>query len=322
MNLSLSPSELSEPKIIQRNVASTPCYVKVTCLMLSRNCSPFCISDFFGVATSTVYHYLAAFTSGSVDSLLETRYKEHWGMLVDFYQLSAFCIKLKTHLCIEVKGVCNSLITAFGIGCTPQGVAGLLNRIGFTYKHNKEIPCEANLTKQEEFVQKLSIILDEKDTSSVVYYTDGVHSTHNSCPTYAWINKEVDFEQSTVSGCGCVNINGLFSACDVIDVIALEQECINAQSAKELYQAALEDQPEAACIYIIFRNARYYKNIGLAEWVNRMRKRQLFLPPYSPNLNLIDRLWRFLRKKVINTGFYRTKEKVREALSFFFEKIP
>ncbi|WP_456264150.1 transposase [Capnocytophaga gingivalis] len=31
------------------------------------------------------------------------------------------------------------------------------------------------------------------------------------------------------------------------------------------------------------------------------------MPPYSPNLNLIEHLWKFLRKKVINTGFYRNK---------------
>nr|WP_276962668.1 transposase [Bacteroides graminisolvens] len=52
-----------------------------------------------------------------------------------------------------------------------------------------------------------------------------------------------------------------------------------------------------------------------------IRIKQLFLLPYSPNLNLIERLWKFLKKKVINTGFYRTKEEFRKAIRSLFEHI-
>lgn len=48
---------------------------------------------------------------------------------------------------------------------------------------------------------------------------------------------------------------------------------------------------------------------------------QLFLPAYSPNLNLIERLWKFLRKKVINTGFYRSKEMFRKAAMNFLPEL-
>ena len=51
------------------------------------------------------------------------------------------------------------------------------------------------------------------------------------------------------------------------------------------------------------------------------RIRQVFLPPYSPNLNLIERLWKMLRKKAINTGSYRTKEEFMRAVMNFFEHI-
>ena len=93
----------------------------------------------------------------------------------------------------------------------------------------------------------------------------------------------------------------------VTDVIAHDCESVNAESTKEVYQAALERHPEASVIYIISDNARYYHNKKLKEWVDGTKIRQIFLPAYSPNLNLIERLWKFLRKKVINTGFYRTR---------------
>jgi transposase len=68
-------------------------------------------------------------------------------------------------------------------------------------------------------------------------------------------------------------------------------------------------------------NARYYRNKKLMEWLETTKIKPVFLPPYSPNLNLIERLWKFMRKKVINTCFYRTKDKFRMAILEFFENI-
>lgn len=155
----------------------------------------------------------------------------------------------------------------------------------------------------------------------MVYYADGVHPTHNSRSTYVWIEKGEELEQPTISGRDRVSINGLLNAHDVTDVVVLDCESANAQTAKALYQSALEKYPAPSCIYIISDNARYYRNKKLTEWVEEVRIKQIFLPPYSPNLNLIERLWKFLRKKVINSGFYRTKEKFREAIMLFFNNI-
>lgn len=48
----------------------------------------------------------------------------------------------------------------------------------------------------------------------------------------------------------------------------------------------------------------------------------MFLPPYSPNLNLIERLWKYLRQKIINATFYRTKGQFRQAIRTFFDRLP
>jgi transposase len=45
------------------------------------------------------------------------------------------------------------------------------------------------------------------------------------------------------------------------------------------------------------------------------------LPTYSPNLNLIERFWKFLRQKVINTHFYRTKTAFKEAILAFLNRL-
>jgi len=103
-----------------------------------------------------------------------------------------------------------------------------------------------------------------------------------------------------VSGRDRVNINALINARDVTDVLMLDCASVNADSTQALYQKALERNVGAI---IISDNAKYYKNKKLNEWLENTKIVQEFLPPYSPNLNLIERLWRFLRKKVIDTKF-------------------
>jgi transposase len=46
-----------------------------------------------------------------------------------------------------------------------------------------------------------------------------------------------------------------------------------------------------------------------------------YLPPYSPNLNLIERLWKFMREKVINLKYYPTFQEFKKKLLNFFDTI-
>ena len=49
--------------------------------------------------------------------------------------------------------------------------------------------------------------------------------------------------------------------------------------------------------------------------------RIIYLPPYSPNLNLIERLWRLMRKEILSTHYYETFEDFRKSLLKFFDNI-
>lgn len=321
MEVHLSQSEIEVLRKLQRNLAGSSDYARVTCiLMLCMGNSPSFVASCLGIDVSTVYRYRSSYLHGGVDELLENRHKGYWGLL-DSRQLCALRKELREHVYTDAKSVARWIKSTFGVEYTPQGVVDLLNRIGFTYKKTTEVPCEADACRQEAFAEELSKVLSDKPEGSVVYYADGVHPTHNSRSTYAWIEKGERLEQPTVSGRDRVNINGLLNAHDVTDVIAHDCESVNAESTKDVYQAALDRHPEAPVIYIISDNARYYHNKKLRQWVENTRIKQIFLPPYSPNLNLIERLWKFLRKMVINTGFYRTKEEFRRAIRSFFDNI-
>jgi len=57
-------------------------------------------------------------------------------------------------------------------------------------------------------------------------------------------------------------------------------------------------------IVIVLDNARYQRCRLVPQTAERLHIRLLFLPPYSPNLNLIERLWKFVKKKALYNRFY------------------
>ena len=57
-------------------------------------------------------------------------------------------------------------------------------------------------------------------------------------------------------------------------------------------------------IVVVLDNARYQRCRLVLNTAERLHIQLLFLPPYSPNLNLIERLWKFVKKKVLYNHFY------------------
>ncbi|QYF48368.1 DDE superfamily endonuclease [Candidatus Rhabdochlamydia oedothoracis] len=89
----------------------------------------------------------------------------------------------------------------------------------------------------------------------------------------------------------------------VLEVTTLSSDSINAQSTLDLFKKWEEKYPFAQRIVVICDNAAYYRSKIVANYLKTSRVEIKFLPPYSPDLNLIERLWRFMNKKVRNNRY-------------------
>ena len=86
-------------------------------------------------------------------------------------------------------------------------------------------------------------------------------------------------------------------------VTLTSHETINALSVCELLLQLAHrfgDLP----IVVILDNARYQKCTLVLDTARYLNIQLVFLPPYSPNLNLIERLWRFVKKEVLYNCYY------------------
>ena len=73
-------------------------------------------------------------------------------------------------------------------------------------------------------------------------------------------------------------------------------------------------------ITIVLDNARYQRCKLVMEKAVELEIELLFLPPYSPNLNLIERLWKFVKKEVLYSKYYDNFEKFKEAITNCLEE--
>ena len=194
----------------------------------------------------------------------------------------------------------------------------LLHRLGFTYKQTKAVPSKADEAAQRAFVEGwLPRLLAEVGAGTAeVYYADGVHPTHNTKTGRGWIRKGQDFEIDCNSGRKRVNINGAVRATKPEHLVYDVTDSINAQSTQRVCRKLLKKHPRKK-IYYICDNARYNRCKWLQEWAADQRIEFVFLPAYSPNLNLIERLWRLLRKEAINSIFYETYDQFRAGVIGF-----
>jgi transposase len=78
--------------------------------------------------------------------------------------------------------------------------------------------------------------------------------------------------------------------------------------------------PEAERITVYVDNARYFHARLVKAHLQGKRVRFVYLPPYSPNLNLIERLWKFCKKTVL-VQFYATYAQFTQAISAFFQDL-
>ena len=75
-------------------------------------------------------------------------------------------------------------------------------------------------------------------------------------------------------------------------------------------------------ITLVLDNARYQHCALVMELAKSLNIHLQFLPSYSPNLNLIERLWKFIKKQVLYGRHYETFADFRAAIDGCLAKIP
>jgi len=302
----------------RRNVAAA--YKINAVILLGTGWTLVKVAEALLIDDETLRQYLEKYKTGSVEALIRTNYKGgHCFLNAD--QICKLKEELETAIYLTTASVVEYVSTTFDIQYTVSGMTNLLHTMGYEYKKPTLVPGNPDLEAQELFVEQYEDFMLQKPSNVEVLFVDAVHPQHNSMAAYGWIKRGQKREVKTNSGRDRINLHGAMNA-ETLELTVIESDTVNGDSSLQLFEMINAKYPAAPQILLILDNARYhYSHYLREELLKYPRIKLVFLPPYSPNLNLIERLWKFFKKKVLYNKYHESIKEFRQACIDFFSNI-
>ena len=315
----LSSQEIQELRSAHKSIrAKREAYKINAVILLGCNWTISEVSEALLMDEETIRSYFNKYIAGGVASLLEIF---HCGSnkKLNSEQILKLEEELENNVYLTTKEICAYVKSNFDIEYTVSGMTDLLHNLDFVYKKPKLVPSKSDIDAQEIFVGQYLKFMENKSDDDLVFFVDAVHPVHNSMPAYGWIKKGKEHELNSNTGRSRLNIHGAMNA-ETFDVTVLTTEgSINTESTIELLEYLEFLYPLAVIIYVILDNAKYHYSLEVQDFLKNSKIRLIFLPTYSPELNLIERLWKIFKKNVLYNKYYEKFSDFKNACNDFFK---
>jgi len=152
--------------------------------------------------------------------------------------------------------------------------------------------------------EKLGPVLeDAKAGKGHVFFADAAHCVYGSflCCLWSFVRLYV----RAASGRQRFNVLGAFNAVTRELVSVTNTTVVNALTMCELL-GKIAERGLAGPVTVVLGNARYQKCALVQDLAKSLGITLLYLPSYSPNLNLIERLWRFIKREALYGRWHAT----------------
>lgn len=264
--------------------------------------------------------YVKKYQAGGISTLLQTNYLGKRANL-DEQQLAQLHNELDENIHLTTGSVIQYVEQAFGVTYCCSGMRDLLHREGDVFKKPVLVPGNPDREEQEQFVRYYENFMMNKDHDVEVLFVDAVHPEHNAMAAYGWIKKGQKRKIKTNSGRQRLNLHGAINA-ETMEVTVIESPTINRDSTVQLLEILDQKYFYAKQIIIILDNASYHYSQEVRDVIEASERLKLvYLPTYSPELNLIERLWHFFKKNILYNTYYENLNEFRKASIQFFKNI-
>lgn len=269
------------------------------------------ICKFMGISLNTFREYLREYQEGGIERIKQVRFHKPKSQLDN--HIDTLENYFREHPVASIKEAMNKIEELTGIHRSENRVREFLKRMGIKRRKVGMIPAKADPEQQEDFVkQQLNPKLEEaKKGQRAVLFVDAAHFV--LCPFlgFLWAFSRIFIRAP--AGRNRFNVLGALNAITHELTLVFNDTYINAQSVCDLLRK-IADLYVGLPITIILDNARYQKCKLVQEVALSLKIELLYLPPYSPNLNLIERLWKFVKKKCLWSKYYSNFKDFKEAI--------
>ena len=276
------------------------------------------IASITGVCENTARTYLEEYKQGGIEDLKKLNFNKPVSALDSAKDI----IKshFEKHPPASIKEAAAEIEKLTGIKRGRTQVRKFLQSMGMRRLKTGTIPAKADAEKQEVFKnERLIPRLEEAQRGErVVFFVDAAHFVFAPFLGILWCFTRIFIKAP--SGRMRFNVLGALNAITHELVTVTNNTYINGMSVCELLHSIAEQNVNVP-ITLILDNARYQKCAIVQQLADLLKIELLYLPPYSPNLNLIERMWKFTKKQCLNSTYYTDFQVFSDAISDFLKNV-
>lgn len=145
-----------------------------------------------------------------------------------------------------------------------------------------------------------------KDRRIIQLFADGVHLVHQVIPKACWCNPKKTPIFPSNSSRQRLNTLGAYDPITQRFLHYTDETNCDYQKVITFFEKILEAYPDKHSIVVYLDNAPYFHAKEVAQWLSEHPQFVVeHLPTYSPNLNLIERLWAFVKQQLVANRYYQ-----------------
>jgi transposase len=284
------------------------------------------IATLAGCSRSTVQRTLTAYAEGGLELVRRTPVKGPRGEL-DAHRISLEEI-FAEHPPRSVKQARHVIEERTGVRRGPTQVRLFLRRLGLAPRKVAAIPIPPKSTlaehvkTQAEFKEgELEPRLKEARRGlRQVLFVDAAHFVHSSFLGVIWCLARLCVRAA--SGRKRYNVLGALDCVSHRLIQVSNHNYINAESVCLLLRAVAAAATPGIPITLVLDNARYQKCAIVRDLAGQLGIELMYLPSYSPNLSLIERVWKFVKSECLRTKYYASYEEFHTAIQRCLDDLP
>src|SRR3954451_4846157 len=275
------------------------------------------IAQLAGVSRSSVQRYLSEFLAGGLEQLRRCPHAGQRSLLED--HRASLDEYFRAHPPRSVRDAQEIIRQRTGPQRGPTQVRRFLRRLVLEPRKVAALPVPPKKAPEEHAREQRQFLDDELEPVLAearagrrdVYFVDASHFVFAAFLGWVWC--AVRFFVRAASGRKRYNVLGALHAVSHRLIRVAKHTSINAESICDLLRAVAA-AGVGRPITLVLDNARYQKCALVQGLAASLGIGLLYLPTYSPNLNLIERLWRFVRKEALTSTYYEAFEQFTTAI--------
>ena len=269
------------------------------------------IQHICGSAKATLYRYLHEYQAGGVERLKEVHWNRQESALV--HQRTTLEEHFRAQPPATVAAAAAQLEALTGIKRSLTQRRQFLQKLGLKPRKLGQIPAQADPEAPAAFkAEQLEPRLAEAQAGQrVVFFMDAAHFVY--APFLAWVWCCARVFVKAPSGRQRFNVLAALHATTKEIVTVQNLTYVTAETVCELLRLLAGTYP-AVPSTIVLDNARYQKCALGQDLARSLGLELLYLPAYSPNLNVLERFWKWVKKQCLYGKYYPTSADFQAAI--------